>query len=384
MRVRWHYVPELVTLLIAVYVQFKLAEWLLATHRAQRSERLRHAIRVAALISCVWLFFGFAFDIPAHAGRLPHWTWITFLRAGSMLWAICSTGAVLVYPLWKGVVRFNPERRHALVVLRNALAVAPIAAAGYGTFIERNRFRVVEAGVPMPGLPKDLDGLRLVQLTDIHLSAFLSVKDLERIVGMANETRPHIALVTGDIVTGADDPLEAGIRRLARLRSDAGTLGCMGNHEIYAKAMRPATELGARLGIRFLRGASHQLRFGAAVLNLGGVDHQQFGKPYLTGSAKLIAPDATNILLSHNPDVFPVAARQGWHLTVSGHTHGGQIGAEILGENFSVARLYTPYVYGLYRMEKSAIYVSRGVGTVGVPTRVGAPPEVSLIRLCAI
>jgi predicted MPP superfamily phosphohydrolase len=97
-----------------------------------------------------------------------------------------------------------------------------------------------------------------------------------------------------------------------------------------------------------------------------------------------MVPGATNILLSHNPDVFPVAARQGWDLTISGHTHGGQISVEILGENLSVARLYTPYVHGLYRRGAPAIYVSRGVGTVGVPTRVGAPPEVSLIRLCAI
>jgi predicted MPP superfamily phosphohydrolase len=92
----------------------------------------------------------------------------------------------------------------------------------------------------------------------------------------------------------------------------------------------------------------------------------------------------TNILLSHNPDVFPVAADLGFQATLSGHTHGGQITVEILNRNLSVARFYTPYVYGLYRRSRSTIYVTRGIGTVGLPARLGARPEVALIRLCAI
>ena len=384
MQARWRYIPEILTLLIAVFVQFKLAEWLLDTHRAQRSEKLRHAIRMATLVMCLWLFFGFAFSVPEHSSLLPHWPWLTYLRAGAVLWAICSTGTVVLYPLWKGVERFNPERRRALLVLRDALAVAPIAAAGYGTFIERSRFRITEVSVAIPGLPKDLDGLRIAQLTDIHLSAFLSLKELARVVDMANETRPHLALVTGDIITGAGDPLEAGMRQLARLRAGAGRLGCLGNHEVYAGTMDLTASLGARQGIPFLRHAARRLKFGTATLNVAGVDYQRLREPYLRGVETLIVPGVTNILLSHNPDVFPVAARQGWDLTIAGHTHGGQISVEILGENLSVARRYTPYVHGLYRSDASAIYVSRGVGTVGVPTRVGAPPEVSLIRLCAI
>lgn len=384
MQLRWRYIPEVLTLLVAVFVQFKLAEWLLATAHAQRSERLRHAIRLAALACCVWLFFGFAFSMPAHTNLLPNWHWLTYVRAGAMLWAICSTGIVIVYPLWRGVERFNPERRRSLLLLRDALAVGPIAAAGYGTFIERSRYRVTETTVPIPGLARDLDGLRMVQLTDIHLSAFMSLKELARVVDMANQTRPHLALVTGDIITGAGDPLEAGLGQLSRLRADSGIFGCMGNHEIYANALELTARVGARHGIQFLRGASRRLKFGAAVLNLAGVDYQKLREPYLRGAERMIEPGVTNVLLSHNPDVFPVAAGQGWNLTVAGHTHGGQIGVEILGENLSVARLYTPYVHGLYRTNASAVYVSRGVGTVGVPTRVGVPPEVSLIRLCAI
>jgi predicted MPP superfamily phosphohydrolase len=89
------------------------------------------------------------------------------------------------------------------------------------------------------------------------------------------------------------------------------------------------------------------------------------------------------MLLSHNPDVFPVAASQGYDLTISGHTHGGQVDVEILHQHVNVARFYTPYVRGLYTLGKASAYVSTGLGTVGVPVRIGAPAEVSLLRLCA-
>ena len=108
------------------------------------------------------------------------------------------------------------------------------------------------------------------------------------------------------------------------------------------------------------------------------------GGPYLVGTGVLTEKGCYNVLLSHNPDVFPVAAAQGHDLIISGHTHGGQVNLEIPGMPLNVARFYTPYIHGTYRKGSSLLYVSRGIGTVGVPLRLGAPPEVNLIRLCAI
>jgi hypothetical protein len=89
-----------------------------------------------------------------------------------------------------------------------------------------------------------------------------------------------------------------------------------------------------------------------------------------------------NLLLSHNPDVFPVAAAKGFDLTLSGHTHGGQINFEILGRNLNITDFFTPYTKGLYTQPTSSIYVTSGLGTIGMPVRLGAPPEITLIRLC--
>ena len=87
------------------------------------------------------------------------------------------------------------------------------------------------------------------------------------------------------------------------------------------------------------------------------------------------------ILLSHNPDVFPLAARMGFDLTVSGHTHGGQVRTEILHQDVDLARVYTPFVAGLYRSGGRSCYVTRGIGSIGMPTRLGAPPEITVLRL---
>jgi hypothetical protein len=177
--------------------------------------------------------------------------------------------------------------------------------------------------------------------------------------------------------------LDACIRQLARIKSDAGTFACMGNHERYAGAERQAEEAGARAGIRFLRGRAQTLRFGNSLLNLAGVDYQSLADRghYLRGAERLVVPGAVNVLLSHNPDVFPVAARQGYNLLLAGHTHGGQVTVEILDQSINPARFFTPYVYGLFRAGRSAAYVTRGIGTIGIPARIGAPPEISILRL---
>jgi hypothetical protein len=184
------------------------------------------------------------------------------------------------------------------------------------------------------------------------------------------------------MITGNRDPLDACLKHLAGLHSEAGIFGCLGNHEVYAHAEDYATEQGARLGIRYLRMESARLKFGGTTMNLAGVDYQQFREPYLTGAEKLVQPNMFNVLLSHNPDVFPVAARQGYDLTIAGHTHGGQVRVEILREDLNIARFFTPFVDGLYRDGGKAIFVSRGIGTIGLPARLGAPPEVALLRLC--
>ncbi|HLY16466.1 MAG TPA: metallophosphoesterase [Bryobacteraceae bacterium] len=383
---------DLLAIFIVILTQWHMSRQFLDAARRRFSPHGLRLMRRAVLVFYFLQAIGFAlgFSYLASRYRLPA-SPSQVAGAVSQIWLFGSTASYLAYRLFRLVFDrfrgsafnpgFDPNRRRLLNATGSALIAAPFAMVGYGALVERLDFRVREIEVPIPNLPDGLDGLRLVQLSDIHLSAFLSEKDLARVIDSANELRPHLALVTGDLITAAGDPLDACLRQISRLRADAGILGCLGNHENYAMAEDYTERAGARLGIPFLRGRAQALRFGKGVLNVAGVDYQRSSVEYLPGAERLALPGACNLLLSHNPDVFPVAARKGYDLMLAGHTHGGQVTVEILHQPVNAARFITPFVYGLYREGPAATYVTRGIGTIGIPMRIGAPPEIALLRL---
>jgi uncharacterized protein len=363
------------------------AWWLLRLPRIADHPKSRRLVLACGAFACGLMGVALMFRSSRIAHHFPP-SLVVWTGTVALVLLLVLAGALGISVLARIVPRRRPEhsvvRRQLLLAARGAVLATPVAAAGYAVFIQRSDLTFREIKIPVAGLPRELEGLSIVQLSDIHLSAFLREKELARAVDMANECRAHIALVTGDLITSGSDPLDRCLFQLSRLRSEAGTLGCLGNHEVYADAEDYATAQGRKAGIDFLRSRSRVLNFRGKSLNFAGVDYQRMHEEYLPGAERLIRPAMPNILLSHNPDVFPVAARKGFDLTISGHTHGGQITMEILNQNLSIARFYTPYVYGLYREGASSVYVTRGIGTVGVPARFGAPPEVALIKLCAI
>jgi len=378
---------EIALLCALAAVQWRIARAAISFINRHLAGRSARAARIATITVFTAVILALLLHLPnAHVLPLPG-VFFGWVRGAALIWALTSAPAWLVLQLLRSRQpredTVDSTRRALLHTLTGAAVAAPFALVGFGAIVERTDFQVTEVDVPIPGLHPDLVGLRLVQLSDIHLSPFLSEKEFARAVDAANELRPHLMFVTGDLISVHNDPLDACLRQIARLRSDAGILGCLGNHEVYAGVEDYATERAARLGIPFLRGESRQLRFGNARLNVVGIDYQRMSwhDHYLEGAERLVAPGALNILLQHNPDVFPTAARQGWDLTLAGHTHGGQVNFEILHQNLNVARFYTPYVRGLYRSGPSAVYVTRGIGTIGMPARIGAPPEITLIRL---
>jgi predicted MPP superfamily phosphohydrolase len=297
------------------------------------------------------------------------------------LWAITPVAAMVW--LWRRFPAkpFDAGRRAALRTTLTALAVAPAIGLATGIIIRKD-LAIREVAFKFANLPKDLRGLRLVQLSDMHMGSFYSAADLARAVDAANGLRADLMLVTGDLITDPYDPLDRCLLELKRLRATSGVWGCMGNHEMLWHLGNYTTRKAAEMGIRFLRQAGERLRFGAATLNLVGVDHQWRGHPYLAHTAELVVPGTFNLLLSHNPDVFPVAVKQGFDLTISGHTHGGQINVDLLGRHINIVDLVTPFTKGAYHIDQSSLYVNSGLGTIGVPVRLGSPPEVTLITLC--
>lgn len=305
------------------------------------------------------------------------------------------------------VEAIDQSRRYFFQSAGVVAGVIPFASAAYGFIEERFHFRVREIEIPVANLPPALDGLRITQLSDIHIGAYMPVRQVRRAVGMANELNGDLTVVTGDFVTSRGDPLEDCIAELSNLRAPLGVWGCNGNHEIYARAEAKSAELFKTHGMKLLRQENAELRWNNTALNLIGVDYQcqrdpdGNPAPMLPGIEPLVRRGIPNILLSHNPNSFPRAAELGIELSLAGHTHGGQVRVEILDRAWSPAEFLTPYVAGLYSRPMlsashlsedelqsvrpisptSSIYVNRGLGTIGAPVRLGVPPEITLITL---
>jgi predicted MPP superfamily phosphohydrolase len=377
MGVRPHFLVDLIVYLVSIAAIYTLRRWNSVRQPATAGKRVDLGLTIAA----VWLTVGMALTPSVIAKHVPNF-WISWIRAGAVAIAVWIIAAIFLACCWRSLPSFDPKRRQFLDLARTATFAAPVLVTGFA-FIKRDDLKLRQVDIHIPNLPKDLQGLRLVQISDIHLSPLVSESLLARAVDMANETRAHIGLITGDLITRDGDPLDTCLRHLARLKVDAPVLGCLGNHEVYARSEEYTTKEAARIGIRFLRRESQILRFGNSRINFAGVDYQQRDRPYLVGAENLLVPQTLNVLLSHNPDVFPIAAQKGYDLTLSGHTHGGQVNVEILHQGLNIARFLTPYVDGIYRKGNASIFVTRGVGTVGLPARLGVPPEIALIRLCA-
>ena len=303
----------------------------------------------------------------------------------------------------------DPGRRYFFKTATAAAGAAPFLGAMYGFAAERLNYQIHRVEIPLTNLPAALDGMTIAQLSDIHMSGYMPRSQVRRAVDMANDLGADLAVVTGDFITSAGDPLEECIEEIRRLSAPLGVYGCNGNHEIYADAEDRAQELFAQFGMKLLRHQNALISYRGAQLNLIGVDYQRERAPggrrisTLVGVEPLVRKDAPNILLSHNPNTFNRAAELGIELSLAGHTHGGQIQVEILDHRLSPARFITDYVAGLYMRPlftpaktvasqkflhattlhgpHSAIYVNRGLGTVGAPVRLGVPPEISLLTL---
>ncbi|MGH8057030.1 MAG: metallophosphoesterase [Candidatus Entotheonellia bacterium] len=284
----------------------------------------------------------------------------------------------------------------------------PVLVTAYGCTTGRLRCRVVIVEVPLTDLPPSLDGLRIVQLSDIHIGAFMPRAKIRKAVAMANTLQADLAVLTGDLISNDRDPLEDCIAELSQLRAPVGIWGCNGNHERAAGVEARAQDLFQRHGMRLLRQQCAEVPWRGGTFNLIGVDDQRDRtrageySPMLRGIEALVRKDIPNILLSHNPNSFDRAAELGIELSLAGHTHGGQVRLALGDRQWSPARFITPFVSGLYRLPvppeahaagpevtphraKSAfLYVNSGLGTFGLPVRLGVPPEITLLTLRAV
>ncbi len=286
----------------------------------------------------------------------------------------------------------SPDRRRFMERTAVLVSATPFLAAGYGLLYERQNVEVVRQRIRLARLPKAFEGFRIAQLSDIHIGPFTTAEYIRRCVAITNGLEPDLIALTGDYVCWDPEAQGEVVRVLAGLRASHGVFGCMGNHEADVGIEDSITRLFAAQGIRMLRQERAPIRLGDEMLNLIGIDNgsdvapdaqqQVEGDRRLQQLKALIMPNTVNILLIHYPQCFD-QPELSIDLTLAGDIHGGgQLSLDFVHRGLNLGSLMgVPYIRGLYENGGAQLYMNRGIGITGLPIRVGARPEITLLEL---
>ena len=269
---------------------------------------------------------------------------------------------------------FRNRWRQAFAALLNAAMLEP------------RRFDVTRQPIALRRLPAAFRGFRIVQLSDIHHSPFLSEAEIAEAARRANYLQPDLVVLTGDYVSHSREYIPGCARALGLLRAPHGVHAILGNHDHWTDGPMMAAALRDH-GINVLVNESVRIERDGAHIRLAGIDDLLVGRDDLDAALADTSRTETRILLAHNPAIIRKAARAGVDLMLSGHTHGGQINWRMLvgREDRPIGRwLRRPsrrMMRGYARFGDTQLYVNRGLGTVVVPLRYGCSPEITVLEL---
>lgn len=296
-----------------------------------------------------------------------------------------------------------------------AVSASPVLALGYNAFDTSYDFQVHRVDVPIVGLPRQLEGLTITQLSDIHAGSFLTDRPMQEMCRIVGSLHSDMLMITGDWVNFRARELPLVLPHIERLCTPSllqpvaplGVFGSLGNHDHYAHSI-DLDDICLALrgaGVQLLVNQNHTLRLDGSRLQVAGNDNVGLRQNYgdLTTTLSGLQPEHPTILMAHDPTLWDRQVRGkithgiSVELMLAGHTHGGQLGVQALGFELTPATfLYKQYA-GLYadldtdtpaaeqhpasHPAKQHLYVNRGVGSTGVPFRLGIPPEITVLTL---
>jgi predicted MPP superfamily phosphohydrolase len=315
-------------------------------------------------------------DDFVHAASYTSMGWLNF----AVLLCLCRDAlwlATYVLPL--------PALRTAIVANGSIFVLAgSFVALGVGMFWGLRGPGVVRIDVPIAGLHPSLEGLRIAQISDLHVGPIIRSRYSRRVVELARSLEPDLYALTGDFVDGPVERLGKHLQAFAALGADGRAFFVTGNHEYYSGAAEWIAHLNT-LGIPTLQNEHVIVERDRARLMIAGVNDpmaRRYGSDGAPDPKRAIAGGERadfKLLLAHNPKLAPLAAEAGFDLQLSGHTHAGQFFPWTL----AVQKIHAPHVAGLTREGRMWVYVSAGTGSWGPPLRFGTRTEVTLLRLIA-
>ena len=306
--------------------------------------------------------------------EFPFYIWWT----ASLLYVLAKLPVLLIYlvaPPSVGIWEVpSPD------LLSQSAFLGSLAYAAYVILWRRRKIRVDRVTVPLRNLPEDYEGYRIVQMTDLHCGRFVPGSFIARWVEQVNALAPDLIVLTGDYIAAGTQYIQELADALSGLSAPDGVVAVLGNHDYFGDSERLVLALKGA-GIEVLRNQGRVLNPYKSPLFLAGVDDTWTDRANMKLALAERPQGVPTLLLAHDPSLFPEAVQNRVDLTLSGHTHGGQVAFPIASRTLNPSRLYHRFVAGLYQMGSSTLYVSRGAGTTALPVRLNVPGEVSEITL---
>jgi len=268
------------------------------------------------------------------------------------------------------------------------VALVIVGVGAFAGYLGSRRLRVVRLDAAIEDLPAGLDGLRIAQVSDTHVGPHTPAGHLRAVLAAVQAAGPDLIAITGDQVDDYPRDIEIFARAFGPFEAPLGVFAIPGNHDVYAGWPEVRAGLQAMGCTVLVNDARPLVHRGERFWLVGTGDPAGIGRPLNAGgdaapsidrTLAKVPPGAFTIALAHNPALWPALADRGVALTLSGHTHYGQVAFP--GLRWSLASVFLEYAMGAYRRGRSLLYINPGTNYWGLPLRLGVPPEVTVITL---
>ena len=354
------------------------------TGNARISFWIVHILATASMLCAPIIYRLYPEKNPSFSYSALQWTGYTFMGIYSVLIIFIllnSIGLDLYHRFFASPENLNEDRR---LFFKSSLALISLLVtgtmAGIGLYQARQKPIVKKIDVKIDHLPDDFEGVTILQLSDVHVGQTIRREFVETLVEMSNQLNPDIVVLTGDMVDGTRDQLDHEIVSFKKIKAPLGKFMIPGNHEYYW-GVDTWLERWRELGFTTLINQHSLINKNNSQIIMAGVHDYSASRMGPVQSNPVEALEQSpkglvKILLAHQPRSVYQAAKAGFDLQLSGHTHSGQYFPYNI-----VIYLFQPFVKGLHLYEKTWIYVNQGTGYWGPPTRFGVPPEITLLTL---
>lgn len=349
-----------------------------------------------------WLFLykGLPINIDSHYWNL---SWLASIFIVIFLYTLSIISLIILKPTKNIVVEHKAQDEQSITTRREFIAtglsvgISFIVTKSLDDSNDVHNVEITNNELWFSNIPDSFDRFRIAVLSDIHSSPFMEKKDIKYLVQTVNSLKADVIVLPGDFINNQKREIYPCVEALSDLRAPMGCYAITGNHDYFDSSINVVCNELEQIGIKVMRNQSFNLEKGNQSIIMLGLDDpylNSVGKYLLDGfthekelESMIIGVDFDNdftLMLGHRPYRFDEYAQLGVDCMIAGHTHGGQIVLADFGStNLSFPAISTPYVKGKYqsKVSEAQLYVTRGVGSVGIPIRINCPPEIALLTL---